>query len=906
MPTTRHYLLFLCCVLSGISVAAQTGLKGTVKTQKGEPLPYAAIAVRGTSTGTIANEEGAYRLDLKPGYYELVFQYLGYQTGMKAITITDKTEVFDAVLAEQALQLSEVRVGAGNEDPAYTIMRRAIAKSRYHLLQVSSYKAKAYTKSSLVITDLPLEFLVKKRLEKIANEENFKKGVPILNETVSEIEFHQPNTYKQKVIASRNSQDNSLINPNEYILTSFYKPEIAKTVSPLSPKAFAYYKFEYLGSFRENGVEVNKIKVTPKSYGEGVFKGTIHIIEDLWCLYSLDLQTHKQGFRLEVKQLYSPIQQVWMPVNQKFHAEGGIYGVKGKGDYVIAQTFSELVVNPTFAPEIVVLDEKKEQEEARSVQVSKQDLKTKELEELLRDQKSFSAKNLRKLMKEYDKQQFETAKEQGEDVDMKERREQTTEVDSMANRRNSTYWDSLRTVPLTRAETISYNRLDSMLLRKSQEPAMNRWQRNPARDTTARPTRNKGAFGVGDLFLGATYPLSKDKSWKLQYKSPLAGLQINTVEGLVVDGLGLSLQHTRKPVPGKTGYRLRADALARYSLERNKLLPSGVLEYGWQRNTLSLQGGRGISQLNPDTPIAPLLNSVSTLFFEQNLAKIYQKDYLRAGFDRSLSNDHFQLKFFAEYADRTALANAEKAYRYRLINWNKRDFTSNTPQHPYFEELPGTLTPMENHLAFTAGLSASWKPWQQYRIQKGKTTYYKDDTPAFSLEYRKGVPNWFGSTSDFDFLKAKITHGFNTGIKSRLLYQVAAGAFLNRNQVHFPDFNHFAGNLFFFQLGDPVGTFRMLDYYRLSTDRQFAELHTLAEFRQLLLTQLPLFRILGVKETVILHYLATPDSRHYTELGYGFDIGIRFPFRVEVVNSFEKFRYQQTVFRIGTTMNFPF
>jgi hypothetical protein len=58
--------------------------------------------------------------------------------------------------------------------------------------------AKAYTKSSIVVTDLPMEFLYKKELKEMEKETNFKKGVPILNETVSEVTFKQPNSYKQK------------------------------------------------------------------------------------------------------------------------------------------------------------------------------------------------------------------------------------------------------------------------------------------------------------------------------------------------------------------------------------------------------------------------------------------------------------------------------------------------------------------------------------------------------------------------------------------------------------------------------------------------------------------------------------------------------------------------------------
>ena len=257
-------------------------------------------------------------------------------------------EIFDPILKEQALELGEVRIGSRDEDPAYTIMRRAIAKSRYHYLQVQSYTAKAYSKSSFVITDLPLEFLYKKELKEIEKEENFKKGVPILNETVSIVNFTQPNSYKQRVIASRNSQDKNFSNANAYFLTSFYQPEVVKAVSPLSPRAFSYYKFEYLGSFRENGVEVNKIKVIPRSYGEGVYRGTIQILENEWSIYSLDLETVNTGFNINIRQLYSPIQNVWMPTTQKFHVAGGIYGLKGNGDLVISQTFSTLKINPAF------------------------------------------------------------------------------------------------------------------------------------------------------------------------------------------------------------------------------------------------------------------------------------------------------------------------------------------------------------------------------------------------------------------------------------------------------------------------------------------------------------------------------------------------------------------------------
>ncbi|MCB0640468.1 MAG: carboxypeptidase-like regulatory domain-containing protein, partial [Phaeodactylibacter sp.] len=53
---------------------------GTVTDVYGEALPFANIYLKGTSTGTAANIEGVYELQLEPGSYEIVFQYIGYET----------------------------------------------------------------------------------------------------------------------------------------------------------------------------------------------------------------------------------------------------------------------------------------------------------------------------------------------------------------------------------------------------------------------------------------------------------------------------------------------------------------------------------------------------------------------------------------------------------------------------------------------------------------------------------------------------------------------------------------------------------------------------------------------------------------------------------------------------------
>jgi hypothetical protein len=49
-----------------------------------------------------------------------------------------------------------VTVKAGKEDPAYTIMRKAIAKAKFHTQQIDAYSATVYIKGKGQLTDYPV------------------------------------------------------------------------------------------------------------------------------------------------------------------------------------------------------------------------------------------------------------------------------------------------------------------------------------------------------------------------------------------------------------------------------------------------------------------------------------------------------------------------------------------------------------------------------------------------------------------------------------------------------------------------------------------------------------------------------------------------------------------------------
>jgi hypothetical protein len=833
------------------------GIKGRITTGGGEALPYAGIAVKGTSNGTMANEEGEYEFSLTPGNYEITFQYLGFKSTSKTVTIGNDFTELNVTLEEQALNLREATIGKGKEDPAYSIMRRAIAKARFHQLQLRGYTAKVYSRSTALPTKIP--YLVERRLKK----EGIQEGKAILNESVAEIKYRRPASYSQRIISTRNSLDNSIPSPNEYILASLYSPEIAGTISPLSPKAFAYYKFEYEGYFEDQGQLVNKIRVIPKAYGEGVFKGSLFILEDRWAIHSYDLQTTTSGLNISAKQIFSPVQNVWIPVNQQFRIDGSYLGFAGEFKYLVSLTYQNLDVDPGLKEDITIIDHKKEK-------VTDGSNRKKNLEKLLQDQKEFSTKNFRKLTKEYEKEQKKENKQLGNSERLV--RQDSIIIDSMANKRDTTYWQSLRPIPLTKSEVSSYVLQDSIKVVK---------------DSIREKTRpDSVAFKPLHLATGNTYALGNRKTF--YFKSPLLSISYNTVEGNAINFLTVWRKEWDK------SYYWRISPLVRYSFGRKRVYGMLEAEIGNNKWNLTLSGGEMASQINNNNPIPPLPNSIGARFFDRNFMKLYQKQFGRAEF--SLRNIADVLSFNAglEYEHRQELFNQESARP--IFFWNQYSFT---PNRPVNKELANTGFP--EHNALILDLTIDIRPWRRYLIRNGEKRYLRSKGPSFSLNYKDGLG--FAGDVDYAMLQGNVRQNMNLGPRSNFEYFVNGGGFINKKQMFFPDYRHFMGNEFFFQYAYPPDQFRMLQYYRYSTTSWFFQAHATWTLQHFALTRIEALRITGISETIQLHYLKAPTIRNYTEVVYGIDNILRV-IRLEAVAQFHGSHFKRMGWRIGTSIKF--
>ncbi len=827
------------------------GIKGYVKTTEGASLPFAGITIQGTSQGTMANEEGYYEFSLVPGKYKIVFQYLGFRTHIEEVTIASDILQINIVLQIQALNLSEAVIGNQKEDLAISIMKKAIAKAKFHQLQVRSYKASVYSRASAIATKIP--FLLQKRLKK----EGIEKGKAFLNESVAEISYTRPNTYHQKIISTRNSLDNSLPTPNEFIMASLYSPQVAGAITPLSPRAFSFYDFKYEGYFEDQGQFINKIKVIPKAYGEGVFRGTIYILEETWAIHSYDLETTKSGLAISAKQIFSPVKNVWLPVNQQFKLNGGYLGFAGQFKYLVSVNYKILDVDPNLTEKVIINDRLSKTENGKTN-------KEEGLADLIKKQKQFSTKEFNKLSKEYAEEQIALDPK----VSKRMIRSDSIEIDTMANKRETAYWQALRPIPLTPLEVKSYTIQDSIKMVKEVSHI------NKRPDSTTIKLKH--------FVLGNTYALGN----KLYLDNPVFSLNFNTVEGTAINML------TQLEKKWGKGSFVMVSPYLRYALGRHRMNGTMLIRAGNQKWDISLVGGELASQYNQNNPAQPFPNSVASRFFDRNLMKLYQNQFVKTELLVRNVWDILNIRTSLEIQQRTELFNLENASS--LILFKNYSYTPNRPKN---NELDNTGFQSHRAAIFELGLTVS--PWRRYIIRNGRKRYVQNPGADFIVNYKQGV----GPLGDVDFsnLQLGITQELKLGPRSIFNYSVSTGGFINSKKTYFMDYKHFMGNEFFLQIGDPLNNFRMLPYYQYSTKAWFVQAHAFWVFQRLLLTNFEKVRTTGVKETIQFHYLKTPGIKNYSEIGYGFDEVLRI-FRLEVIGQFHDYKIQSLGFRIGTSI----
>jgi hypothetical protein len=115
----------------------------------------------------------------------------------------------------------------------------------------------------------------------------------------------------------------------------------------------ATFKYRLLGTFYDDRLLINKIQVIPKRNTDPVFSGTIYIVEDQWCIHSLNLLVTKEAHldfldSLRFTETYGRVNDTaWMPFNQLLQFNISLLGFKGAGRFI--GVFSKYNLAPGFS-----------------------------------------------------------------------------------------------------------------------------------------------------------------------------------------------------------------------------------------------------------------------------------------------------------------------------------------------------------------------------------------------------------------------------------------------------------------------------------------------------------------------------------------------------------------------------
>lgn len=402
------YQIVWFCFLLSLPIVSSGQITGKVLDELGEPLPFASVYVQNSTVGVTANVEGEYKLILEKGVHSVVYQYIGFKQHIEKITVGNTPIVRNVQLQPNTLEISEVVIHANDEDPAYPIMRQAIAKRSFYKNRVEQYSCDVYVKGFNKLLDAPKKILGQEVGNMGGVLDTNRTGVIYLSESVSKLyRTFNPDQVREVMISSKVSGESNGFSLNRATLTDFslYSEHLdvdRPILSPLADNAFAYYKFRLEGTFRdENGYTINQIAVIPKRSHDPVFAGIIYIVDGYWNLQGANLFLTGDNIHqpildtLSFSQQFIPVEapDKWCLLNQVTSYKFGVFGFKIRGFF-----------NSVFSN--------------YSLQLPKT------------EDKLFS--------------------------------NEVFKVEKGANEKDSSYWDSVRPVPLTTEESHDYVRKDSL------------------------------------------------------------------------------------------------------------------------------------------------------------------------------------------------------------------------------------------------------------------------------------------------------------------------------------------------------------------------------------------------------------------------------------------------------------
>ncbi len=323
----RLRLLIPLFFLGIFSTLAQTKVSGYVFDEFSEPVSFATVLFKGSTQGTITDENGKFYLESDETWGDLTVSFIGYET--LSIPLNKKVNYnLKFTLKEEAAQLDAVVILSGKQskknNPAIDLLRKIWANKRSNgLKQFNQYEYDKYEKVEFDINTID-SALIKSKLfrgmEFVFNEVDTsrvtgKTYLPMfINEAVSKVYGDNVNNKNKEVLkGNKNSgfSDNQVVIDfvddlySDFNVYDNYLKFFDKSfVSPLSKTGINTYNYVLSDSaFIDNKWCFNVIYY-PRRKNELTFKGDFWVADTTYAIKEINLQASKSANINWVKEIY--------------------------------------------------------------------------------------------------------------------------------------------------------------------------------------------------------------------------------------------------------------------------------------------------------------------------------------------------------------------------------------------------------------------------------------------------------------------------------------------------------------------------------------------------------------------------------------------------------------------------
>ena len=327
IPFILRTAILIAVFLFSMNSVFATTIKGIVKDEQGLPLFHVTVFVPGTNLGTHTNENGEYQINLKPGKYELNFNFIGYEKVVKPLQIgQEKLMVIDVVLKINSNEMPMLVVNADRRDFVKRLVRGASDKREFYANQLVNYSVGYYGRTSMEQIDFKRDSSFK-----VIQPPVIENSMYHVTESAGTL-YSKDNDIKLKVDAFRDFTpkrnenfmsatvnfeygEETIVNdrdrwqdPYELTSASCYSefslkenaltlPQLTdkKIISPIASTALLSYSYDLVGIDTLNGEKFFKLSVMPIFKQEALFNGYIWIQDTTFVLGKIELNLADQA-----------------------------------------------------------------------------------------------------------------------------------------------------------------------------------------------------------------------------------------------------------------------------------------------------------------------------------------------------------------------------------------------------------------------------------------------------------------------------------------------------------------------------------------------------------------------------------------------------------------------------------